>query len=173
MLCKNTSAANAKFQIDRQPGQPPVVYDVPPGEVVDIDDGYCKPYKGAGNRDLPPIIKMIAPQLKPLGRQAAGVVATVAPVSGGDSFASGAQLRAMSEKLDRLEAENKRLRAAATRRPSQASPVPVVAADEEERAIDVELEAEGADDLDDGGETADAKPASRPKAAAKKKAAEG
>lgn len=181
MLCKNTSAQNAKFHIDREPGQPPTVYDVPPGEVVDIPDGYCKPYKGAGNRDMPPIIKQLAPGLKPLGKQAAGVVPTVAPVSGGDGVVTNAQLLqrfgAMADKLEALEKENARLRAATTRRTAaQASPVPVVTGEGDEvPQVDVEREAEEGDELDDGDdETADAKPAARaPRNRAKPKAAQG
>lgn len=176
MLCKNTNSSPNKFHIDTDPGQPPTVYEVPPGGVVDIPDGYCKPYKGAGNRDMPPIIKMIAPGMKPLGTRAAGIVATVGPVSGGDNAVSNSEVLrrmvAMADRMEKLETENRRLRGATARRASS-SPVPVVTeGDEAEGGIDVEAEAEGEADE----ETADAKPArAQAKAAArgKAKAAEG
>lgn len=172
MLCKNTASTNARFQIDGKSGTEPTLYDVEPGGVVDIADGYCKPYKGASNKMLPPIIKMIAPSMKPLGTRAKGIVATQGPTPG--SVASG-DVTALLARLDRLEAENRSLRRAQAGRGTggAASPVPVVADPDDDGAIEVEaavdVEAE-VDAEDHDAETADATPRRSHKA---KKKAEG
>lgn len=46
------------FVIGQDPGQPPLKYEVAPGEVCEVAEGYCKVVEGRS------IIKMIAPGLE-------------------------------------------------------------------------------------------------------------
>jgi hypothetical protein len=110
MLCKNTGTAPAEFQIDGHPGHPPKKYKVPPGETVDIPDGYCQPYKSETQRTQPPIISQLHPNMKPLGERAKGQLATAAPVGDDTQAAILAELRKLGSKVDNLENDNRALR---------------------------------------------------------------
>jgi hypothetical protein len=113
MLCKNAGAGPARFQIDGDPGQAPTKYDVEPGGVVDIAEGYCKPYESPTGRKMKPIITQLNASMRPMGVRAKGVV-TVEPVLADGEQPTMAQLMAklskMSDKQDKLAEDNAALR---------------------------------------------------------------
>jgi hypothetical protein len=162
MLCKNVSGGQYSFTIDRLPGQPPFQYRLEAGEEVEIDDGYCVPYKTENGRIIEPIVSQITkvnngtPAMVPTGRYSPGLVRGPLPKSAvqqgqlagaqpellGILVQMQAQMAAMQATQDALAAQNASLARQLTASQAPTVTVPGSADD----VLDLEDFADGPDE---------------------------